>query len=435
MRDEHIQKQEAMNRPGEEAEEKLLLPLPTWKLWYTMIILYLLYFLDFATRAVISPMFPILKQEMGLSDTQLGWLSTIVLAMVSLLAIPLSYFIDRWSRSKMISLMSFVWSAGSFFSGLSNTFTQLLITRGILGVGEASFASAGQSMIMASIKKNRRATVTGIWTTATSLGMAFGMLVGGFVATKYGWRSAFIVVAIPGILLGMLAWFLPDFKTQIKRANSESEQDVVFIENLKELAKNKTLVTLCVSFGLVYFFNMTLIYWLPSYFIRYMGMSIAQAGAMTAGVLVTALIAAPLGGFIGDRVSRRKAQNKVLLCLISVVASIVTFALSMILDIWLLFFVVTFFMFLYIPVQQIVCQEIVPVFQRATAYGIYIFSMFFLGGLWGPAVTGMISDAYSLRVAFWVNGVILLFASVGYLIMYRSYLADYERARRLESEV
>jgi len=134
MRDEHIQKQEAMNRPGEEAEEKLLLPLPTWKLWYTMIILYLLYFLDFATRAVISPMFPILKQEMGLSDTQLGWLSTIVLAMVSLLAIPLSYFIDRWSRSKMISLMSFVWSAGSFFSGLSNTFTQLLITRGYWGL-------------------------------------------------------------------------------------------------------------------------------------------------------------------------------------------------------------------------------------------------------------------------------------------------------------
>lgn len=76
-------------------EEKLLLPLPKWKFWYVMIVLYVLYFLDFATRAVVSPMFPILKQDLGLSDAQLGWLSTIVLARVGLLSIPLSYMIDR----------------------------------------------------------------------------------------------------------------------------------------------------------------------------------------------------------------------------------------------------------------------------------------------------------------------------------------------------
>ncbi len=75
-------------QPENKGEEKLLLPLPKWKLWYTMIVLYLLYFLDFATRAVISPMFPILKKEFDLSDSQLGWLSTIVLAVVCVLAIP-----------------------------------------------------------------------------------------------------------------------------------------------------------------------------------------------------------------------------------------------------------------------------------------------------------------------------------------------------------
>jgi MFS family permease len=98
-----------------------------------------------------------------------------------------------------------------------------------------------------------------------------------------------------------------------------------------------------------------------------------------------------------------------------------------------MFFVVTFFLFLFIPVQQIVCQEIVPFYQRATAYGVYVFCMFFLGGLWGPAITGIISDAANLQVAFWINAAILLLASLGYLFMYRFYRNDYDQARKLEA--
>jgi MFS family permease len=419
--------------PENGGEEKLLLPLPKWKLWYTMIVLYLLYFLDFATRAVISPMFPILKKEMDLSDAQLGWLSTIVLAIVCVLAIPLSYFIDRWSRRKMISLMSIVWSAGSFLSGLSANFTQLLATRGVLGVGEASFTSGGQAMIMATIKKAHRATVTGIWTTASSLGMACGMLVGGFVASKYGWHVAFMALAVPGVILGILAWFLPDFKNQLKPDGVDSGKELSFGSIIKDLVKNKTLVSLCISFGLAYFFSNTLVYWLPTYFIRYMGMDVARAGAMTAGVLVTALVSAPLGGFLGDRISKKNPRNKILFCWLSVVAGLIAFVLAVLLNIWWMFFIVTFFLFLFIPVQQIVCQEIVPFYQRATAYGVYVFCMFFLGGLWGPAVTGIISDAASLQVAFWINAAILLLASLGYLFMYRFYRKDYDQARKLEA--
>jgi MFS family permease len=289
-------------------------------------------------------------------------------------------------------------------------------------------------MIMATVKKARRATVTGIWTTASSLGMACGMLVGGFVATKYGWHAAFMALAIPGVILGILAWFLPDFKNQLKAEGAEGGKGLSFGGILKDLVKNKTLVALCISFGLAYFFSNTIVYWLPTYFIRYMGMDVARAGAMTAGVMVTALIAAPLGGFLGDRIARKNQTNKILLCWLSVMAALVTFVLAVLLNLWPLFFVVTFFLFLFIPVQQIVCQEIVPFYQRATAYGVYVFCMFFLGGLWGPAVTGMISDASNLQTAFWVNGAILLVASLGYLFMYRSYKGDYDQARRLEAE-
>ena len=380
-------------------------------------------------------MFPILKKEFDLSDSQLGWLSTIVLAVVCVLAVPLSYFIDKWSRRKMISLMSIVWSAGSFFSGLSTNFTQLLATRGILGVGEASFTSAGQAMIMATIKKARRATVTGIWTTASSLGMACGMLVGGFVATKYGWHAAFIALAVPGVILGIWHGFCLISRMPLSRRVKHAGKSLSFGGILKDLVKNEDAgcPLRILRAGL---FLQQHCHLLAAYLLHQgtAGMDVARAGAMTAGILVTALIAAPLGGFLGDRISKKDPRNKLLLCVLSVVAAIIVFAAAVLLNIWWLFFGVTFFLFLFIPVQQIVCQEIVPFYQRATAYGVYVFCMFFLGGLWGPAVTGMISDASNLQVAFWINGAVLLLALIGYIFMYQSYRGDYARARKLETE-
>ncbi len=413
-------------------EEKVLLPLPKWKIWYVMVVLYVLYFLDFATRAVVSPMFPILKKDLGLSDAQLGWLSTIVLAMVGLLSIPLSYFIDRWRRGKMLSLMSIVWSIASFFSGLSANFTQLLVTRGVLGVGEASFNSGGQSLIMAIFKKARRATITGIWTTATSLGMAFGMIIGGWVAVNMGWRTAFMVVAIPGILFGILAWFMPDYKNRPKEQNGAAASAMSFGGTMKAILTNKSAVTLFISFGLLYYFLNTIVYWLPTYFTRYMGMDVAQAGSMTAVVMVSALLASPLGGWLGDLMSKKNPANKMLLSWICVCLSIITYACAILFNAWPLFFVVTFFSYMYIPAQHTASQEIVPFYLRASTYGVYIFCMFFLGGLWGPAITGIVSDASNLQTGFWVNGAVALVGSVGYFLTYKFFNKDYAAARKLE---
>lgn len=417
-------------------DEKLILKMKTWQVWYMMVVLYILYLLDFATRTVISPMFPILKQELGLTDTQLGWLSTIVLAMVGLLSIPLSYVIDRWRRGKMISLMSVVWSAASFCSGLATGFGQLISARAVLGVGEASFNSAGQSLLMASIKKSRRATLTGIWTTAAAVGTAVGMMIGGAIAIKYGWRTAFMAVAVPGILFGILAWFLPDYKNQPRNVDGQAnDKSLSFGGIMKDILKNKTLITLFISFGLAYLFSMSIMYWLPTYFNRFMGMDVALAGTLTGVIMLTALVAAPVGGIIGDRISKNKPRNKILLCWVSIIISLIFFAAAVFFNLWWLFFIVIFCQFAFIPVQHTASQEVVPFYQRATTYGAYIFAMFFFGGLWGPALTGAISDAANLQIAFWVNAAILLIASFGYLIMYRLFDSDYYNARKREEGV
>jgi len=289
---------------------------------------------------------------------------------------------------------------------------------------------------MASVKKSRRATLTGIWTTAAAVGTAIGMVIGGAVAIKYGWRTAFMAVAVPGIIFGVLAWFIPDYKNQPRDSNGQVGGSATsFGGILKAILKVKTLVTLFISFGLAYLFSMSIMYWLPTYFTRYMGMDVARAGTMTGAIMLTALVAGPVGGILGDRMSRNKPRNKALLCWIFIIVCLLSFAAALLLNIWWLFFIVVFCQFAFIPVQHTASQELVPFYQRATAYGAYIFTMFFLGGLWGPALTGAISDASNLQVAFWVNGAILLIGSVGYLIMYKWFDADYYNARKREEGV
>jgi len=425
-----------MRQSTNNNDEKLMLPLPKWKIWYMMVVIYMLFLLDFATRSVISPMFPILQKELNLSDTQLGWLGTAVLVTVGLLAIPLSYVIDRWRRGKMISLMSILWSIASLCSGLATNFSQLISARAVLGVGEASFNSAGQALIMATFKKSRRATITGIWFSATALGTAVGMLVGGAVAVKFGWRNAFMAVAIPGIIFGILAWFIADYKNRPRDADGTyGGISTGFRSTVKDIFKNKTLVALYVSFALANIFSMTILMWLPTYFNRYMGMDVVLAGSLTAAVMVTALIASPVGGIVGDRISRKKPANKVLLCWIGIIMSLISFICAISFNIWPLFFIVVFSMYMLLPVQQTAMQEAVPFYQRATAYGAYMFCIMALGGTWGPALTGAISDASNLQTAFWVNGAILFVASFGYLLMYRFFNSDYYSAREKEEGI
>lgn len=413
-----------------DAEEKLPLQLPAWKMWYIMIVLYFLYLIDLATRTIVSPMFPLLKQDLGLSDGQLGWLSTAVLATIGVLAIPLSFIIDRWRRGKMISIMAIVWSIASVCSGLATNFTQLITARASLGVAESSFNPAGSAMIMATTKKSRRATMMGIWTTAMAIGSALGLMVGGIVAVKFGWRTAFIAVAIPGIIFGILAWFMPDYKNPPKQAGVQGGgMSLSFGTTLQEILKNKTLVSLYIAYGLFYFVAQSITYWLPSYFNRYLGMPVDEAGKIAGYIMLSALVAAPLGGIVGDRISRNKPNNKAMLCWICLGLGMVCFIVALTFNIWWLFAVMTFFLYSFIPVQHTACQEVVPFYQRATAFGAYNFFMFVLGGLWGPAVTGMVSQATELRTAFFINIGVLVASLVCYMLMHKFFNADYKDAR------
>lgn len=417
-----------------EKEEKLLLPLPKFKIWWIMIVIYLLYVMDFAVRYVISPMFPLLKKELLLSDAQLGLLGTIVLAMVAILSLPLSYVIDKWRRGKSIAILAIVWSVGSFFSGLSTNFSQLLISRGILGVGEASYVSGGIALIGATIKKVRRALVLSLWGTAVAVGTALGMSLGGVLSVTWGWRATFMIVAVPGIIFGILAWFLPDYVNKHKKAEKQGGAASGFAATMKEFFKNKTLVTLCITFGLVYLYCNSLIYWMPTYFVRYLNMDIATAGTISGMVFLAAVLFSPVGGWITDKIAKKSMRSKAIQSFIGAMLSFICFVLALIFNVVPVFFLPMAFILFYDPAQKLITQEVVPFYQHATSYGLYLSSMFIFGGLWGPVLTGAISDASDLKTAFWVTAAIVFVAAFGYLLVYKFYNQDRQVALEKEAK-
>src|SRR6185295_3416165 len=142
--------------------------------------------------------------EWALSDTQLGALTSVVALTVGLLAVPLSLLGDRWGRSKSIVLMGTIWSLATVGSAISANYGQLMLARLFIGVGEAAYGSVGLAVVLAVFAAHRRAALTGAFMAGGSFGSVLGVLLGGIIAVQFGWRSAFGVMGVFGLVLAGL---------------------------------------------------------------------------------------------------------------------------------------------------------------------------------------------------------------------------------------
>jgi len=422
-----------MNK-GQTENDDVLIKVKPWQVWYTIGVLFVLYMMDYALRSVIGPMTPALKADLGLSDTEVGWLMSVVLIGVAVFALPLSYLIDRWRRSKMISLMSVIWSVASLFSGFCTNFGQLLATRTVVGVGEASFVSGGMALIAGMVRKTRRALVTGIWVVAIPFGSAIGFLIGGFVTKSFGWQAAFMAVAAPGIIFGILAWFMPDYKidkSALQKAGDVPRSNALGA-TLKGFLKIKTLPILYLTIALEMCYVLGYVPWVPVLLNRNMGMDTVLASSVSAGLALTAIIAMPLGGWVTDKVSQNNPRNKVLVIVVVMLLASLFMAAGTYFVSLPLFAIGVFFTTAFVSAQLNAVQEIVPAYQRATAMGLYMLTGYILGGMWGPILMGAVSDAVNIQTSFLIISGIGFLSSFGYLWSSKYFNADYHRAREVD---
>ena len=181
---------------------------PTAYAWYALVLLAAINVLNYLDRNVIFALFDPIKRDLGLTDTQLGWLGSAYILVFSLAALPFGVLSDLRSRRGVIASGVAIWSAFTFMGGLARGFGGLFLARSAVGIGEAAFGPAASSMVAGYFPGKGRALAMGILSSGIALGGVLGILLGGKLEAAYGWRVAFMAVALPGFVLAFLAYRL-----------------------------------------------------------------------------------------------------------------------------------------------------------------------------------------------------------------------------------
>jgi predicted MFS family arabinose efflux permease len=178
--------------------------------WYALILLAAINVLNYLDRNVIFALFDPIKRDLALTDAQLGWLGSAYILVYSVCALPFGVLSDLRSRRSVIASGVAIWSAATLLSGLARGFGSLFLARSAVGVGEAAYGPASGSMVARYFPGKGRALALGILSSGIALGGVLGILLGGKLETLYGWRVAFMAVALPGFLFAFLAYRLKE---------------------------------------------------------------------------------------------------------------------------------------------------------------------------------------------------------------------------------
>src|SRR6516162_7468511 len=202
---------------------------------------------DYVDRQVIVSMFPFLKAEWNLSDAELGLLVSVISVTIAVFGIPVAWIADRVSRVKSIVAMAVLWSIACISCMFSQNYTQLLAARAVVGLGEAGYGSVGAAMVAAHFPQRMRAGLLGGFFASASAGSVLGVILGGVIASRFGWQAAFGVVGIPGLIIALLYLFVRDYKTVEARSARTSGAAPTRRELLGSIFRSWTVRWICIG--------------------------------------------------------------------------------------------------------------------------------------------------------------------------------------------
>jgi len=278
------------------------------KAYYALVILTIVYSFNFIDRQLLAILQENVKADLGLSDSQLGLLTGFAFAAFYVTAgIPIARWADRGNRRDIVALSLFLWSFMTAISGLVQNFTQLLLARIGVGVGEAGGSPPSHSIISDIFPPNERATALGFYSMGVSIGILFGFLAGGWLNEYFGWRVAFAVVGAPGILLAViLRMTLAEPVRGLNEQRADNATPVPILQVLALLWSRRAFRHMAFAAALNAFAGYSTSNWTASFMIRSHAMSTGELGtwlALTMGL--GGAIGVFSGGLIADRLARR----------------------------------------------------------------------------------------------------------------------------------
>jgi predicted MFS family arabinose efflux permease len=404
--------------------------------WVVFALTFGLLLSDYMSRQVLSAVFPFLKAEWALTDTQLGSLTSVVALTVGLLAVPLSLLGDRWGRSKSIVLMAAIWSLATLGSALAAGYGELMLSRVFIGVGEAAYGSVGLAVVLAVFPAYRRASFTGAFMAGGSFGSVIGVALGGTLAVQLGWRWSFGAMAILGLVLTVLyAVMVTDKKLARYKVDDLAEGEPLTRAGerakLRSLFSTPAVICAYLGSGLQLFIAGALFAWLPSYLNRAYGLPADKA----AGVAAIAILFMGAGmivlGMVTDRLSRRIAIRKwttaIGYALVTLVCLGIGFSLPPGGPQLLLLAIGIFFAAGTTGPAGAMVSNLTAESIRATAFGTLTLANNLLGLAAGPLVVGILADRLGLATAMQIVPLAGVAALVFLLIGRRLYPSSLAR--------
>jgi len=372
---------------------------------YALGVLVVVYTFNFIDRQILAILLPAIKAEFLVDDWVLGFLAGSAFALFyATLGIPIATLADRWSRRNLIAIAVAIWSAMTALSGMAGNILHLTLARIGVGVGEAGCSPAAHSLIADYYPPEQRSTAMGIYSLGISLGIMIAYLAGGWVAQNIGWRAAFLMVGLPGLILAVVVRYTmqePPRGMSEGRIDSGHRPGVLTVA--RYLLRRKSFIHMAIGSGLASFVAYAVITFFPSFMIRSHGMGLAEIGVYL-GLIIG--IASGLGyvggGYLADKAST--VGHKYSLWTVS---AAMIFGWLFTLPIYLLnnpywvfaaFAVPTIFSNFYLATTFAQVQGLVGLRMRAVASALLLFLLNIIGLGLGPMLTGILSDL--LRASF-----------------------------------
>ena len=269
----------------------------------TLALLALVAVLSYVDRQVFTLFQDDIKVELGLTDGELGLLTGIAFAaFYALAAFPIARYADRGDRRLVIAICVSVWSVATTFCGFAHNFWQMLLARIGLAAGEAGAGPAGNSLLVEIFPKERRTTVISTMLAANAVGLSGGLALAGWLSQYYGWRTVFLIVGVPGLLVGLAVWLFAAEPRRRDTAEPVGPSQASLGDVLRTMAANVSLRWVALLLSMVPVTGFAFILWGASFFRRVHGMDKAETGFWLGGAMAAGLVLGNLvAGWISDR--------------------------------------------------------------------------------------------------------------------------------------
>ncbi|MDY0072336.1 MAG: MFS transporter [Thauera sp.] len=384
----------------------------TWHTHYALAMLALIYVFNYIDRLVISILIEPIKAEFGVSDTQIGLLSGLAFALFyTVFGFPLGRLSDRIGRKPIIALSCIVWSAMTMLCGIATSFAMLLLFRIGVAIGEAGGTPPSVAMVSELYPPERRSRALSVFLMGPSLGAVLGLGLGGWMAQVYGWRTAFLVIGAPGVILGLLMWFT--VRAPARPAPTPADASAAnesMAQTIRALSATPAFLLIVIAGASAAAMGYAVGTWSPSFLIRTHGMDMKNAGLLLglAGGFVSTVGTLTCGVVTDRMVVRDKGWQlgvPLIACLLSVPLGLAFFLWPAGNDFALGSFAIPQAFVFYLGFAFFGTWWSVPCFgaithmfppaRMAQANAIFVMGMGLIGVGFGPLIVGTLSDIFA----------------------------------------